>query len=462
MCEGRIAKPAISPQTPRQGCGFAQVVIKVQRPNIEATIDSDLEILEDLASLAQRTPMGEVYNPVDVVAEFAYTLRNELDYRREGHNADRFRANFADEPKLYFPQVFWRYTTRRVLVMEHIYGIKIDDLNALEHAHCDRHTLAMDAARTVLKEIMQDGFFHADPHPGNFLVMPGGVIGVMDFGMVGHLSDANRFDLIRLYVSAVRMDADGLTAQLLHMCAMTGRVDRRALARDVSRFLGKYKGASIRDIRANDALDEIVGIAFRHHLHMPSDLWLVSKTMGMMEGMGLTLDPDFDIFEVSKPFADGLVKELWSPRMWGPGVLSGMEAWGRLLTDIPHVGVNLLRDLEQGELPMSVRMEPPKQIMDRIDRLITRLSLSILLAAFIVGIALVVPVASTNSVLLALAIVGFVVVLTLAAWLVSRQSCGISNGSLVQLGLVSYYQPLTLSGLIVYIRRFFDMLGASW
>jgi ubiquinone biosynthesis protein len=395
-----------------------QVVLKVQRPNIEATIDADLEIVRDLAALAQRTPMGEVYNPVEVVAEFDFTLRNELDYRREGHNADHFRANFANEPKIYIPAVHWRYTTRRVLVMERIHGIKIDDLATLDASGCNRHELAVCAVRIVVKEILTDGFFHADPHPGNFMVMPCNVIGVMDFGMVGHLTDANRLDLIRLYISAVRQDVDGLVEQLMRMCAITGRVDRPALSRDVGRFLGKYQGASFKDIRAAEAVQEIVEIAFRHHLHMPGDLWLVSKTMGMLEGMGLQLDPDLDILGESKPFADALIKDLWSPNVWGPSVLSSVDAWGHLLTDIPRVGVNLLRNLDRGELPISMSMDMPKPLMDRVDRLITRLSLSILLAAFIVGIALVVPIASTNNILLTMTIVGFVAVLAMGVWLV--------------------------------------------
>jgi ubiquinone biosynthesis protein len=395
-----------------------QVVIKVQRPNIEATIDADLEIMNDLATLAQGTPMGELYNPVEVVAEFAFTLHNEMDYQREGHNADHFRVNFADEPKVHIPAVHWRYTTQRVLVMERIRGIKIGDLAALDAAGCNRHELAVCASRMVVKEILVDGFFHADPHPGNFMVLPGDVIGVMDFGMVGHLSNANRQDLIRLYVAAVRQDVDGLVEQLMRMCAMTGQVDKAELSRDVSRFLGKYQNASLRDINAGEAVQAIVEIAFRHHLHIPSDLWLVSKAIGMLEGMGMQLDPDFDILGVSKPFADDMVKEMWSPRMWGPDVISGIEAWGHLLTDIPRVGVNLLRSLDHGDVPISMKMDMPKPLVDRMDRLITRLSLSILIAAFVIGIAMVLPVASGNSILQALAIVGFVAVLALGVWVV--------------------------------------------
>jgi ubiquinone biosynthesis protein len=156
----------------------AEVVVKVQRPDIEATINVDLDILADVARLLQtRTPLGELYDLPGIVEEFAATLRAELDFYREGHNADRFRANFADEPYLYIPKVYWDYTTRRVLVMERIRGIKIDDIAALDAAGYDRYRIGLHAARMVIKEVLEDGFFHADPHPGNFFVMPGEVIG---------------------------------------------------------------------------------------------------------------------------------------------------------------------------------------------------------------------------------------------------------------------------------------------
>jgi len=183
-----------------------QVVVKVQRPNIQMTIETDLEILFDLARLFQaRTPLGDIYNLPEIVEEFATTLRAELDFYREGSNADRFRANFADEPYLCIPQVYWDFTTHRVLVLERISGIKIDDLEALDAAGHDRCQIALHIARMVIKEVLEDGFFHADPHPGNFVIMPGEVIGAMDFGMVGHLSHRTRTDLIRLYLSLIHI-----------------------------------------------------------------------------------------------------------------------------------------------------------------------------------------------------------------------------------------------------------------
>jgi len=215
------------------------VIVKVQRPEITSLIETDLEILAALASAAQRTPAGRVYDPVGIVDDFAFTLRNELDYRREGRNADRFRANFAGEEALYIPRVFWEYTTRRVLVLERIHGIKIDDIAALDTAGYDRHRVALRSARIIIKEVLEDGFFHADPHPGNFVVMPGEVIGAMDFGMVGHLGRQDRLNLVRLYIASIRLEAEQIAEQLIRMGATAGKVDRSSLARDIGRLLTK-------------------------------------------------------------------------------------------------------------------------------------------------------------------------------------------------------------------------------
>ncbi len=187
-----------------------EVVVKVQRPNILATISTDLEILMALARAAQPTALGQMYNFVAIAEDFCFTLRNELDYCREGRNADRFRANFAHERYLYIPRVYWEHTTQRVLVMERIHGIKIDDLSALDAAGYDRHQVALHSAHIIIKEVLEDSFFHADPHPGNLVVMPGEVIGAMDFGMVGHLTERDRQNLIRLYYVSMTLDAGGL------------------------------------------------------------------------------------------------------------------------------------------------------------------------------------------------------------------------------------------------------------
>ena len=370
----------------------SEVVIKVQRPDIQATIESDLEILFDLSRLLQvRTSLGELYDLPEIAEDFGATLRAELDFYREGHNADRLRANFADEPCLYIPQVYWDYTTHRVLTLERIYGIKIDDIQALDEAGLDRHGVALHAARMIVKEVLEDGFFHADPHPGNFVVLPGEVIGAMDFGLVGHLSHQTRTDLIRLYIVAVQMDEEGIVDQLIRIGVTGSAVERAGLRRDVAGLLRKYYGMPLGAIHAREVFEEIMPIAFRHQLHLPSELWLLGKTLAMMEGMGLKLDPDLDIFAFSEPYVQRFMWQMASPRSWGLPLLKGVGEWAALLALIPRVGAQLLSRAERGELEIAVSHKELDRTLARLDRLANRLSISVLLAALIVGLALFIP-----------------------------------------------------------------------
>lgn len=400
----------------------AEVVVKVQRPDIEATINVDLDILADVARLLQtRTPLGELYDLPGIVEEFAATLRAELDFYREGHNADRFRANFANEPYLYIPKVYWEYTTRRVLVMERIRGIKIDDIAALDAAGYDRYRIGLHAARMVIKEVLEDGFFHADPHPGNFFVMPGEVIGAMDFGMVGYLSRRTRTDLVRLYVAAIQLDEEAVVDQLVRMGVVGGAVDRIGLQHDIGRLLRKYAGLPLKAIRARDVMEEAIPIAFRHHLRLPSELWLLGKTLAMMEGVGLKLAPDFDMFAVSRPYVQRFMREMASPRAWMPSLIRGVGDWAQLLDMLPRTGMQLLTRAERGELEVSLRHQELGRALVYLDRLANRLALSILLAALIVGLALLVPafhLAERGGLITALVILGFALASLLGLWLV--------------------------------------------
>ncbi len=397
--------------------GGEDVIVKVQRPDITEVIQTDLGILSELATVAQRTPLGQVYDIVGIVDDFSHTLHNELDYRREGRNADRFRSNFAGERHLYVPIVYWDYTTRRVLVLERIQGVKIDDLSALDDACFDRHQIALNSALIIVKEILEDGFFHADPHPGNFVIMPGEVIGAMDFGMVGHLSHQDRLNLIRLYAAAVQLDTKRIVKQLIRMGAVAGQFDKATLEREISRLLAKYQGLPLKDIRAQEVIGEVMAIAFRHHLRLPRDMWLLIKTLAMMEGIGLNLDPEFDIFAVSEPFAQRMMKELWKPGVWGPTLLNNLEAWGEMLSSVPQSGARLLQSLEKGNLPVSLNFQVSEDNLARLDGIANRLSLSILTAALIMGLALVVPAFGEEGWMQALVITGFAGVIVFGIWL---------------------------------------------
>lgn len=370
----------------------AEVVVKAQRPNIERIINVDLDILYDLARLAQRrTPLGQIYDLVEIAEDFAHTLRAELDYRREGRNADRLRENFEDVPYLYVPQVHWDYTTQRVLVLERIAGIKIDDVQALDAAGYDRYRIAAHAASMITKEILDDGYFHADPHPGNFVVMEGEVIGAMDFGMVGHLSPADKADLARLYVVAIEQDVPGAADELIRMGVAEYHVDRAALERDLRRMMHKYYGLSVEELKAGELIEEFMTVAFRHKLRFPSNLWLVAKVIAMTEGLGLRLAPGFDMFSAAQGYVRRYRRRMWLPTEWGPSVARGAMDLADLMLRLPKQTTRLLEQAERGHLEAQVRMPDLLDATNRLDRIANRLALAMLTAGFTIGIGWVIP-----------------------------------------------------------------------
>ncbi|NMC78852.1 MAG: AarF/ABC1/UbiB kinase family protein [Chloroflexi bacterium] len=394
-----------------------EVVIKVQRPGIAAVIDTDLEILSSLAARAQTTSLGKIYDFIGMADDFTFTLRNELDYRREGRNADQFRKNFASESHLYIPYVCWDYSSQRVLVLERIHGIKIDDIPALQAAGYDCHRVALHSARIIIKEVLEDGFFHADPHGGNYCVLPGEVIGAMDFGMVGYLRNRDRLNLIRLYLAAIALDADGIVDQLTRMGAAGAEADREGLSRDIGRLLNKYYALPLKDIRAREVVEEVMPIAFRHHLRLPSDLWLLGKTLAMMEGIGLQLDPDFDVFAVAQPFVRRLMWRLTMPnRGWQRAALLGGADWGELFHQLPRAGSRMLEHIERNE-PYPIRLDETDRVMGKLDRLFTRLALSILTGSLIIGLAFLIPSTSPNNWIGWINILGLVASVILGVWL---------------------------------------------
>jgi ubiquinone biosynthesis protein len=369
-----------------------QVVIKIQRPDIEATINTDLDILNDFAiQVQQRTALGERYAVADVAEEYAVALRIELDFRREARSAERFAANFSKESNIYIPKIYWDFTTRRVLVQERIKGIKIDDLPALEAAGYDRHRLAEHCARFVLQEVLIDGYFHADPHPGNLLVMPGEVIGVLDFGTMGRLDERDRINLARLFIVAVQLDVEGIVDQLQRMGVADYRVDREGLNRDLRRVLLQYYGLPIYEFNASEILKGLQPIIYEYHLRIPADYWLLIKTTVIMQGVGLGLDPDFDIFAAAQPYLGKIFRQLWLPSSWGPGLLRlGLE-WKDLVTILPRQSTRLLDQLERGDFTVKAELPQLEPLMLQVDRLVSRIIYALLVAAMLVALAFLIP-----------------------------------------------------------------------
>lgn len=365
------------------------VVVKVQRPGVEQAVERDLTVLAELARLAKaRGLLGEAYDVEGWVSEFALTLRNELDYTREGHNADRFRRLFADEPALYVPRIYWDLSTQRVLTMEELRGIKIGELAQLAKAGLDRRRIAVNSVRIILTEVFEYGFFHADPHPGNFFVLPGEVIGLIDFGMVGRLDENLREALVRLVLALVRRDSARLVNELLDLGIASGRVPRAALKRDLDQLIDRYYDRPISKWAAGETFNEVMAIAFRHRLQLPTDLVLLVKVIAMSEGLGAQLDPNFKLMEFAEPYLRRIWLRSRMPDRLAHKMVEGLAELAGWSVDLPQQLRTITRQLEQGEITVTTRHEGVDEALAQLNRAANRLAMSILVAALIIGLGI--------------------------------------------------------------------------
>ena len=374
-----------------------EVVVKVLRPNIHEIVALDLDILLDMANLAEtRTPLGKLYPLVELAEEFATTLRGELDYVREARNIERFHRNFAGRPEVVIPIVYSEYTTHRVLTMERIRGINIDNVDGIRAAGFDPKVIAVNAVDLIMQETFVDGFIHADPHPGNLYAMEGNVIGAMDFGMVTYLDQRTKEQLLRLFIAVISRDADQIVAELIQMEMVGANVDHRRLARDVNRFLERFWGVALEDLTFEDIFDGLLPIAFRHRLMLPGNLWMLGKVLVMMEGTGQLLYPELDVFELAKPYAKQALREMNSPGAWAKRLSRGMQDWGDLWFSVPQRFPILLDQLAKGELTLSHTIRDFDRMLTRADRMVNRLIVGILTAAIIVAMASILPLLSAS------------------------------------------------------------------
>jgi ubiquinone biosynthesis protein len=345
----------------------------------------------------------------------------ELDYGREGRNADRFRKNFAEAPYIYVPKVYWRYSSRRVLVQERISGIKPDNIERLDAEGYDRDALAMAAARFIIQEILEDGYFHADPHPGNLVILPGNVIGLIDFGTVGYLDDSDRANLIRLYIAVIQFDAEAIVAQLIRMRIAGPDVDEHGLKRDLRRLLRKYHGMPLKDIAVNEMLAEIQPIIYEYRLQIPSDYWLLLKTLVILEGVGKRLAPEFDVFEVSAPYVRRFLIRLASPQYWGPNVLRSAGAWMDLFTNFPRRTTRILDQIERGAINFEVDVPSIDRSSRQLDQAANRVILAILIGTMTIALALLIPSLDLTwpwNLPTWLIVLGFMLMAGLSLWLI--------------------------------------------
>lgn len=391
--ESPFASASIGQVYRARGRRGEKLVVKVRRPDIEDVIRLDMQVLHWLAqSLESLAPELQMYRPTEIVAEFEQALLRELDYVHEGSATARFAEAFADDPGVRVPRVHWELTSGRVLTLEALPGESVETLlsaNTVSHG-VDRRAVARRLADAYLRQALEFGFFHADPHPGNILVESDGTVGLIDFGQVGVITDEWMTELLVIVLAAVNREVGVIVDAFADMGAIGAEVDRRGLQRSLQMLLDKYYGLPIKRFDLGQMLSEFSDVLRRFDVTVPRDLLLLIKAFSTVAGVIMQLDPELDLLELLRPRLKKAMAERFAPSRVARGTT--MMAW-HLLSIARQAPGQLrqgLRRLSSGGWRLRVRHENIDRLTNELDRSSNRLAFSVVIAAIIVGSSVVV------------------------------------------------------------------------
>ena len=390
------------------------VAVKVQRPGIKKIIEIDLEIMLHLATLMERhIEEMSLYRPVKIVEEFARTLEKEIDYTIEATSMERFARHFLDDPTIYIPKVFRDKTTEHVITMELVSGIKISEIDRLEEAGLDRKTITARGVDFYLKQVFDFGFFHADPHPGNIFVLSDNVICPLDFGMTGSVDRQNRECFVDLIDSVVHRDEARTTRMLLKLTYWDDEPDIRLLEKDVSDFMGQHLYKPLKDIKIGKLLNHLLALASRYHLMIPPDIFLMMKALTTIEGVALVLDPEFDMIAQTAPFIERVKLARFYPGRIAGDIIKIGSGMLQFIQQFPKDTLEITRLIRQQKLSLKWEHKGLETILATHDRISNRISFSIIIAALIIGSALIV-ISETPPLFYGISLIGIVLFSTAA------------------------------------------------
>lgn len=363
-----------------------RVVVKVQRTGIERTIVEDLDILSGMARMGEaRSPLLRQADVTGLVKEFSWTIRSELDYRREAANADLFHSALNDGVTVRIPKSFPTHSSRRVLTMERIDGERIDQMRKRAVNGVSPEEIAHRLVGTTADQILRIGTFHADPHPGNFLVCANGALGILDYGMVGTIDERLRERLMLLAIAVSARDSTRIVDELALLGVLSAGWDRRLMERDVSRLVSQYVGASLRDLPLSMILQDAMNLIRRHGIRMPSELALLAKTASMLESLSRRLDPDINVIAGVEPMIRGASREFLSPGFWA-GRFRLLPLDTMLLTAaMPGHIQRLLSRIDRNDLTFHVHYDELPETLRSLNGMVNRLAFAIMTAAAWLG-----------------------------------------------------------------------------
>lgn len=374
--------------------GGERVVVKVQRPGIVQMVEQDLGILKEIAALLDKyTKFGKLYNFSTIVDEFAYITRLELNFYHEGKNADRFRNNLRDNANVCIPKIQWLYTTGKVLTMEYMEGTTLSHKKDLLSGGQPARKIAEELARVYLKQILFDGFFHGDPHPGNIGVCPDGKLFFLDFGIAGQLNDEQHRNIIMLLWGILEQNTDSILDAVLRIGAMPLKTNKHALKLELERLKDMYLSLPLKEINFGKVLYELLEISFRLHIRIPRELTLLAKTFLTLEGVLADLEPDFSVAEFFKGHRSNFIRYQYSRKRIVSDANKRARKYLHLLEIFPESLSKILENVSAGEIPVKIELAEANLFLTRLNNMVNRLSFSVVLGSIILGLSLLVQMA---------------------------------------------------------------------
>jgi ubiquinone biosynthesis protein len=396
------------------------VVVKVQRPGIEKIVETDHEILYHLSQLLEkRTDWGRLYKISDIVSELAEAITRELDFNQEARNADLFRNNFAGSKNVKIPRVYWDYSSRRVITLEYMGGVKISNFTGLKQADYNTENICKNLVDALFKQVYEHGFFHADPHPGNIAVAAGESIIFYDFGQVGVIDEILKQNCMEMLIGMMRYDVAGVTRALLKLGVGTQYINKIELQQEISRLQQKYYGIPLSEIKVGEALGELVQLSIKFQIRIPAELSLMAKMFMTVESIVSQLDPELSIVDIAEPYGRKVLMKKYSPDHLKKKIKNITFDYANLIEAAPRELENLLYIIKEGELKVKMEHTNLNKLSSKIDIITNRLSVAIIVASIIIGTSLIVDKTSDNLIKqVPLVEVGFIATMILGLFLV--------------------------------------------
>ena len=397
------------------------VAVKVQRPNAPRQIESDIQLLEQAARLVrERVHALDFVDTREIIDEYARSIRLELDYRQEGRNAQAFHRNFAGHPHVAIPRTYWSYTSRRVLTLEFLEGVQLADLDVDEWTFDQRRRLAYVIAQTWLTMIFRHGFFHGDPHPANILVFAPDRIGLVDFGLSGKLTERDLSKLTRLFIDAAHENIEALPKDLSDLGVRYPKEREEQFISELHQIYSRYYGSSLNEIDPLQVIREAFGLIYSMNLRLPSRFVMLDKAIATIGAVGVDLYPGFNVFEVARPYARGLMLERFSPHRVAARARRETQQLGKMAADLPYQVHETLEMVTAGEIEVGFVHKGLDDLMHKLDVVSNRLVIAMVVTGGLIGSSLIGIFAKTGPHLLGLNLIsalGFFASGVLGIWL---------------------------------------------